>query len=387
MTHPSVLKINEFFNSKLSKEVSNIKVSVTYKGNFTNQYLFQTLRKIVKQAGYTDVKGQLDTIFCIVDGIRSKQLTQETIAKALTGTEKTYQDASWICTAFYELLKLGKVSFDDRVRRDILMCIYLDKVHVNFKTNFLKLDQQKKIFTDVIEVLINRGLIQVANIEYKIDSVDLYQQVYNNAKSVITNMNSRGMSLFAIACYFWLRNRSFISKPFMYSWSNLNFMRGIISTLIFEQTASENIKEKIAKVNHFTFWTVLSEISLLTGKVENFDKNRKELNQIINKVLNAEGEQYIKDYLRKLKYVQSTTPISGVINNPKGFFKSFYKELEQTLKNELNDKTTKVPSKEEIVEAIKYQFMISRIIGVDFSSKRKDHLVLDKDTKQRVFEV
>lgn len=392
MTHPGILKINELFNNKLSKEISNIKVSVTYKANFLNMPLFQNLRKVVRAAGYTDVKGQLDTIFCIIDGLRNNEINQELFSKTLSGNERTYEAANWVLIAFNELLKLGKVSFDDRIRRDILMCIYLDKEHVNFKTSFLKLDQQKKLFDNVISLLIRKGLITIAGLEYRIDSTDFYQQIYNNAKSVISNMHSRGISTFAIACYFWIKNREFLPKPFLYNWSSLNFMKAVFSTVAFETLASEDIKERIAlldsrRISKFVYWTVLSEISLLTGKVNNIDKNRRELNEIINKVLNAEGEQYIREYLKKIKLVQSSTPILGHINSPKGFFDTFYKGLEQSIRNELRDKTIEVPAKELIIEAIKYQFMISRVTGIDFSSKRKDHLILDKNTKQRIFEI
>ena len=190
---------------------------------------------------------------------------------------------------FKDLISFGKISFDDRIRRDIFMCIYLDKEYVNFKTNFLKLEQHKEVFNKFISVLVNKGLLILHKALYKVDSADLFQQVYDNAKSVITNMNSRGMSTFAIASYFWIMNKTFIPKPFLYNWSNLNFMQAVISTIAYEQSASEEVKNRIKEIeNRFVFWTVLSEISLLTGKVENFNKNRKELNHIINMVLNYE---------------------------------------------------------------------------------------------------
>lgn len=377
MTHPGILKINELFNSKLSKEISNIRSSVDYQANFGNAKLFKAIKEELTKVGYTDISGQLDTLFCIIDSIKSRFIQVQDIQNS---------EVRNVFGAFRKLISFGKISFDDRVRRDLLMCIYLDKEHVNFKTNFLKLEHHKEIFNEFISILASKGLIIIDKILYKIDSADLFQQVYNNAKSVITNMNSRGMSTFAIACYFWIKNRDFLPKPFLQNWSNLNFMKAVISTIAFETSASEEIKEKILEVDkQFTFWTVLSEQSLMTGKVENVDKNRKELNQIINQVLNAEGEEFIREYLRKIKLIQASTAIAGEINNPKKWLSNFYKELEQVIRNELREKTTEVPAKELIIEAIKYQFMISRIIGIDFSSKRKDHLVLDKNTKQRVF--
>lgn len=379
MTHPGILKINELFNSKLSKEISNIRSSVDYQANFGNAKLFKAIKEELTKVGYNDISGQLDTLFCIIDSIKSRFIQVQDIQNPEVRT---------IFSAFRKLISFGKISFDDRVRRDLLMCIYLDKEHVNFKTNFLKLEHHKEIFNEFISILANKGLIIIDKILYKIDSADLFQQVYNNAKSVITNMNSRGMSTFAIACYFWIKNRDFLPKPFLQNWSNLNFMKAVISTIAFETSANEEIKEKILEADkRFTFWTVLSEQSLMTGKVENVDKNRKELNQIINQVLNAEGEEFIREYLRKVKLIQASTAIAGEINNPKKWLSNFYKELEQAIRNELREKTTEVPTKELIIEAIKYQFMISRIIGIDFSSKRKDHLVLDKNTKQRVFEL
>lgn len=383
MTHPGILKINEFFNNKLFKNIEDIKVSITYKANFLNLPLFQSLRKIVKRAGYIDVNGQIDTLYCIVDGIKSENINSAVISAALSGNEKSYLPANWICTAFYELLKKGKISFDDRIRRDILMCIYLDSTHVNFKTAFLKLDQQKKIYDDFMSILVKEKLIQLKFIEYKIESADLYQKVYDNSKQVISNMNSRGMSLFAIACYFWYKNKHLISTPFMKNWQSLNFINGLVSTILYEKEATEEIKDAIAQ--HSVFWTIFSELSLLTGRVQNIDKNRKKLNEIINKVLEAEGEDYIKRYLKRLKLVQSSTPLiqNMVPSKPDNIFKDIDKNIREILK----EKTTPIPSKEEIINTIKYQFIISKIASIDFSSKRKDHLILDKTTRQRIFEV
>ena len=165
----------------------------------------------------------------------------------------------------------------------------------------------------------------------------------------------------------------------------MDFINALKKTSLFDMQVSENIKNKLDVPR--TYWTVLSEISLMTGNVANINPERKEMNKLINQILNSEGEKYIKEYLKSLKLVQSSNEIidefSGEITNANGLFK----HIETIIRNSLTDRTTTIPSKEIIIEAIKYQFMISRITNVDFSSKRKDHLILDKGTRQRIFEI
>ena len=381
MTHPGILKLNEFFNNKLSKNTSNIRISLNYKANFANKPLFDLLRKILAEVGYTDIQGQIDTLFCLIDSLRHNLLLEE-IYLPIIKNSKNRSSVEAIISSFKELMRLGKISFDSRVRRDIIMCIYLDSNNVNFKTAQLKINQQKIIYEKFINILIKTNLILIRNIEMKIDTADLYQQIYENAKSVITNMNSRGMSIFAIACYFWIKNRDHISKPFLQEWSNQNFMNVIKKTSQFESQANDKIKERLLVSKQY--WSVLSDISLMTGNVTNIDSIRKEVNKLINQILNNEGEKYIKKYLKSLKLIQSSTEISldlslDTINQ------NLFKNVEKTVQEIIKEKTTEIPPKESIIEAIRYQFMISRIIDIDFSSKRKDHLILDKGTKQRIF--
>ena len=105
---------------------------------------------------------------------------------------------------------------------------------------------------------------------------------------------------------------------------------------------------------------------------------------IINKVLNSEGEEYIREYLKYLKLVGSRNPLSsGVIVADKNVLKL----VEQNLQKQLRERSTQIPTKEEILKAIKYQFMISRVLDIDFSSKRKDHIVFDKANRKRVFDI
>lgn len=384
MTHPGILKLNEFFNNKLSKNTDNIRISLNYKANFANKSLFDLLKEILFEVGYKDINGQIDTIFCLVDALQHNYLTEDKI-KEINKNSKLKSSAEAIVRAFKELIKLGKISFDSRIRRDIMMCIYLDSNNVNFKTSPLKNNQQKIIYDKFINVLIKNRLIILKNGIIKIDTADLYQQIYENAKSVITNMNSRGMSTFAIACYFWMNNREYTPKPFLLNWTNLDFINAIKRNSLFETQASEKIKNVLDIPR--TYWTVLSEVSLMTGNVANINPERKEMNKLINQVLNSEGEKYIREYLKSLKLIQSSNEIieefDGEITNTNGLFKN----IENAIKRNLIDKTTTIPSKELIIEAIKYQFMISRVTDIDFSSKRKDHLILDKGTRQRIFEI
>lgn len=384
MTHPGILKLNEFFNNKLSKNIDNIKISLTYKANFANKSLFDLLRKILYEVGYKDINGQIDTIFCLVDALQHNYLTEDKIRENIKNN-KLKSSAEAVINAFKELIKLGKISFDSRIRRDILMCIYLDSNNVNFKTSSLKTNQQKIIYEKFINILIKTQLILLRGGIIKIDTADLYQQIYENAKSVITNMNSRGMSTFAIACYFWMNNREYTPKPFLLSWTNLDFINALKKTSLFDIQANEDIKKKLDTPR--TYWTVLSETSLMTGNVANINPERKEMNKLINQILNSEGEKYIKEYLKSLKLIQSSNEIieefDGEITNANGLFK----HIENSIKRNLIDRTTTIPSKELIIEAIKYQFMISRVTDIDFSSKRKDHLILDKGTRQRIFEI
>ena len=173
--------------------------------------------------------------------------------------------------------------------------------------------------------------------------------------------------------------------PFLLSWTNLDFINALKKTSLFDIQANEDIKKKLDIPR--TYWTVLSETSLMTGNVANINPERKEMNKLINQILNNEGEKYIKEYLKSLKLIQSSNEIieefDGEITNANGLFK----HIENSIKRNLIDKTTTIPSKELIIEAIKYQFMISRVTDIDFSSKRKDHLILDKGTRQRIFEI
>ena len=374
MTHATILKINELFNSKLTKNIADIKIALDYRLNFIDANLFNEIRTVLAKAGYTDIQGQLDTLFCIVDSIKHNIVKIENI-----NNSKVRE----VFNCFKKLLSLGIISFDSRIRRNILVCIYLSDQRVHIKTNFIKLEQQRELYNAVLNTLFKLILI-VRSIEIKIDPVDLFSRVYDNSKQVITNMNSRGISIFAIACHFWMNNQSLIPKPFMHSWSNKDFIKTIMSYPEYE-SLSDEMKQKL--VNITNFWSVLSDSSLMTGKIQNVDKNRKEFNQLINQILNSVGEKYIKDYLKYIKLVSVSTPITTEINNPKLFFNNFIKEIEKTIKQKIEENTVKVPTKELIVEAIHYQFMISRVFGVDFSQQRKDHLILDKDTRRRVFEL
>ena len=384
MTHPGILKINEFFNNKLSKNTDHIKIYLSYKANFANKPLFDIIRKILIEVGYKDISGQIDTLFCLIDSLQHNYLTDDKI-KEITKNSKLRSSVESIIRAFKELIKLGKISFDSRVRRDIMMCIYLDSTNVNFKTTLLKINQQKILYEKFLNVLIKNQMIILRDVELKIDTADLYQQIYENAKSVITNMNSRGMSTFAIACYFWMNNRDYTPTPFLKNWSNTDFINAIKKTNLFDIQASDTIKNKLSTPR--IYWSVLSETSLMTGNVANINPDRKEMNKLINQILNSEGEKYIKEYLKSLKLIQSSNEITDHVyaddSNPSGLFKN----IELVIKNSLRERTTTIPSKEIIIEAIKYQFMISRVTDIDFSSKRKDHLILDKSTRQRIFEL
>lgn len=381
MTHEGILKVNEFFNNKLAKATDNIRISITYIGNFGNQNLFQNLRKVIRRIGYEDVKGQIDTLYCLVDSIKRDDISDAIVTAALSGSSKSYLPVKDTIEAFKDTMSQFKITFDDRLRRDNGIALYLTSTHFCIKTNFYTVSQHRDLYKKFIKLLISIGLFIPKEVEYKIDSADLYHQVYNNAKSVISNMNSRGMSIFAIACYFWLVNKKFTPKPFMNEWSGVNFIQALITTPLYKNEADERVKTAL---KNKPYWTVLSETSLLTGKIANIDERRKALNTIINKVLNSQGEEYIKHFLKQLKLVGSQNPIaSQTISIQKDPFRT----IEKSLQEELKSKSTKIPSKEEILLAIKYQFMISRVLDIDFSSKRKDHIVFDKATKKRVFDI
>ena len=180
MTHPGILKLNEFFNNKLSKNTENIRIALNYKANFANKSLFDLLRKILYEVGYKDINGQIDTIFCLVDALQHNYLTEDKIRENIKNN-KLKSSAEAVINAFKELIKLGKISFDSRIRRDILMCIYLDSNNVNFKTSSLKTNQQKIIYEKFINILIKTQLILLRGGTIKIDTADLYQQIYENA--------------------------------------------------------------------------------------------------------------------------------------------------------------------------------------------------------------
>ena len=146
MTHEGILKVNEFFNNKLAKATNDIKVSITYIGNFGNQGLFQNLRKVVKRAGYTDVKGQIDTLFCLVDGLKTGDINEAVITAALSGNSKYYLPTKDVIECFKQMLSRGKITFDDRIRRDNAIALYLTSHNFCMKTNFYTLSQHKEFF-------------------------------------------------------------------------------------------------------------------------------------------------------------------------------------------------------------------------------------------------
>lgn len=385
MTHEGIIKVNEFFNNKLFKNSTNVKTQLTYTGNFGNQAMFITIRRVVKALGYEDVKGQIDSLYCLIDAIKNKELTVDNCGLYMSADSKSYMPVKDLVSAITKTLNKGKISFDDRVRRDILVSIYLDSTHVNIKTSFLSLDKHKELYKELLQILISTGLFICKDVVVKIDSADFYLAIYENAKTVMKNMSSRGISMFAIACHFWMNNRDFISTPFLKNWSGFNFIQALLSTSAFTTGADEELKQVLPREK--VYWTVFSELSLMTGRISNVHPKRKVLNQIINRALDAEGEVYIKDYLRRLKLVGNQNPIASIIISGVGNRRDVVKQVEKRIQEELRQHTTRIPEKELIVESIKYQFMISKILDVDFSSKRKDHLILDKGTRQRVFDI
>lgn len=355
---------------------------MTYFGNFGNSGIFSNLKRIVQAAGYEDVKGPIDTLYCLVDAIKTGSTNSDKAGLAMSAGNKDYLATKDIIKAFEKVISESKLSFDDRIRRDIKVSLYLDSTYFNIKTTFMNLDQHRGFYKAFIQVLIDKGLFICKGIETKIDPKDFYLQIYENSKAVITNMNKRGMSIFAIACYFYHQNKDFIATPFMRSWASLNFIHALISTRLFEQEASDYLKGVLTK--NRVYWTVFSELSLMTGKCSNIDSRRKELNQIIAKVLDAEGEEYIKNFLKRVKLTSNQNPISlGRISVSRDFLRA----VEHQVRDQLRAKTTKIPSKETIIESIKYQFLMSKVIDVDFSSKRKDHVILNKVSRQRIFDI
>ena len=59
--------------------------------------------------------------------------------------------------------------------------------------------------------------------------------------------------------------------------------------------------------------------------------------------------------------------------------------LANSLKDNLSKLYIKVPTNEDLVSAIKRVVLLTRIKDIDFSSKRKDHLILDKESRERIF--
>ena len=145
MTHPGILKLNEFFNNKLAKNIDNIKIALVYKANFANKPLFDIIRKILFEVGYKDINGQIDTLFCLLDSIQHNYINSDKIKENIKNN-KLKSSVEAVINAFRELIKLGKISFDSRIRRDIMLCIYLDSSNINFKTSFLKLSTIKQYF-------------------------------------------------------------------------------------------------------------------------------------------------------------------------------------------------------------------------------------------------
>lgn len=382
-THQGILKMNEFFNLKMSSEIDNIKIVTIYQGNFGNKEAFKGIELTLKSLGYTS-NSNLETLINLYEAIRSGRLDDKTLSKVIGGSNylTSWNSIKTVYNVFYKIIDSGnKISFSDRTRYNELFCIYLDG-RVVIKTNKFKNDINNQIYREVIQQLINSGIFMIKTIDLKVDQSDLYQVIYENDKKTISNLNSRGYSLFSIASYFYEKNQSLTPFPFLNSWGNLNFFKALMSSRLFERNVPDEIKNKIP--DKITFWSVLSEQSLLTNKVLNIDPRRKIVNQVINEALNSEAEEYLKELLYKIKLIQSKkseeTYRLNTTNNP-------YKEIVKILKSLLEKGNTKLPSKEQIVSAMRLQFILAKIKDYDFSSKRKDHLILDKDTRKRVFDI
>lgn len=368
-THRSILRLYEFLNRKMNTDTETILAQNIYECNFSNDKLFKKLHRITKIEGSNYM-----AIATFYDLIRTGQYTEDQAKKAGTDVYQVFK-------AFNNVYISGnKISFSDRMRHNELFCMYLDG-KVIIKTNRMKLNSCGKVFLNAISLLIAAGLIVVNKCYLKIDITSFYQKLYENHKKVIENLSKRGIKPFSIACYLYKNHRDIIKKPFMYNWSGLNFFRAIRSSKAFEDQIPEDLKKQIPDTN---YWTVLSISSLMTGKIKNIDKRRKAVNQLINSALDSEGVYFLKDYLTVLKLVKNNTIERSIeINN----IKNVAKENELKIKELLANKNSQIPTNEQVEEAIKFQFMISRILDVDFSSNRKDHLVLFKENKQRLFDI
>ena len=372
-THSGILKLNEFLNLKMTKDIDNIRSTYLYKSIFINSKLFNQLREFLVKNKLSKPDSNLNMIASFYYTIKSNKVDYNMI--------KTPELLSLYKILYKIINSNNKISFSSRVRYGELFAIYSEQELI-IKTNKLTINQFINFQKEIIKPLIDNKILSIIDLQVKIESSDLYKKIFENTKKTISHLNSRKYSSFAIASWLYYCNSKIISKPFLYNWSNYNFFKALITTKLFINEVPQDIKDQIPK--DIDFWSILSESSLLTGKVTNIDSRRRLINTIINGALNSEGEYYISQFLNHIKLVQSNNPITPfkVIN-----YDEAYKESTNYIKNLIKSLSPGLGSKEDLIQAIKFQFFKSKILGYDFSSKRKDHLILNNSTKKRLFDI
>lgn len=372
-THPGILAFNEFLNLRMSSDTDNIRAIYYFNSRFASKELFNAMKKVITKLGYK-VDTNLGTLQAFYMAIRDNQIDKASVS--------FNNNLKLLYEALSKVLGTGhKISFSDRTRYGELFCIYTtDKVEI--KTNTIDSKSASNLYNQVIKLFVSSGLIHQPVIQVKPYAADVYNIIFNNLKKTIDTSNKRGYSPFAIACYIQEKNKSYFPKPFMHHWSNLNFFKALMSSELFERNVSAELKSQTP--SNIDYWTVLSEQSLLTGKVMNIDSRRKAINLIINEALDSEGNAFIKQVLYNVKLAQSSGPEEtfdiGTTNN-------LYKDTNKIFKELINKNLTPIPSKEDLLYAIQIQFRNARIKDYDFSLKRKDHLILNKLTRKRIFDI
>ncbi len=383
MTHEALLKINELFDNKIISYYRNIKVSLILLAKLEDNEVYKAINFLLKKLGieYTNRYSSLEEFYKTIK--YSKIHLKDNISNIIKDSKYDKQLPLLLkIIDIFSKIKEDKLSFSGRRRYGEAISIEeFSPNKIEIKTGEYTIEEIYKFYLNLFKPLIEAKLINVDTSSIKISRIQIAKYIYNNIKNITSNLNSKKVSSFAIACYLYLNNKTTYHYNPLYKWDNINFFKGILHSKIWEENATEDMKNIIQ--NHKDYWTVVSEISFLTSKSTNVNKTRRIANDIINECMNKAGYSYLEDIAYRLRL--------GEIDTPSQNLEISLNKMNQSLANTLKDNLTKlyikVPTNEELIDSIKRVVLLARIKDIDFSSKRKDHLILDKDSRERIFSI
>ena len=381
MTHEALLKINELFDNKIINYYRNIKVSLVLIAKLEDNDLYKAIKHTLKKLDI-ETSNRYSLLEEFYKAIKYSKINLKDNIENIIKESKYANQLPLLLKIInvFSKIKEDKISFSGRRRYgEAISFEEYSPNKVEIKTNEYTIDEIYKFYINLFKPLIESRLISVDSSNIKVSRLEISKYIYNNIKNITSNLNSKGISHFAIACYLYLNNKTTYHYNPIVKWDNRNFFKKIIQTKTWEEESTDEMKELVK--NHKEYWTVVSDISFLTGKSNNVNKTRRIANDIINKCVNEAGYSYMEEIAYRLRL--------GEIDIPPQHIEVSLNKMNQSLANSLKDNLSKlyikVPTNEDLVSAIKRVVLLTRIKDIDFSSKRKDHLILDKESRERIF--